>query len=70
MKQKPATGFRCYICGKVFPDQTERATPCGYERFEQTTCKACCEKCHDLEPFPCPEYNRRKRRERREGRKE
>lgn len=24
----------------------------------------------DLEPFPCPEYNRRKRRERREGRKE
>lgn len=59
MKQKPVAGFRCYICGEVFPDQTERATPCGYDRFGQATCKACCEKCRDLEPFPCPQYNAR-----------
>ena len=69
MKKKPVAGFRCYICGEVFPDQTERATPCGYERFGQAACKGCCEKCHALEPFPCAEYNRRKRREEREARK-
>lgn len=69
MNEKPVAGFRCYICGKVFPDQTERATPCGYDRFGHTTCKSCCEECHNLEPFPCPEYDRRKRRERREARK-
>lgn len=69
MKKEQVAGFKCYICGKVFPDQTERATPCDYERFEQAVCKGCCEKCHDQEPFPCFAYNRRKRRERREGRK-
>lgn len=67
MKQKPVAGFRCYICGKVFPDQTERATPCGYERFGQATCKNCCERCRALEPIPCPEYKRRKRREEKEA---
>ena len=69
MKKKPVAGFRCCICGEVFPDQTERATPCGYERFGQATCKGCCEKCHKLEPFPCPQYNTRKRREKKEARK-
>ena len=69
MKKNPVAGFRCYICGEVFPDQTEWARPCGYERFGQATCKACCEKCHDLEPFACPEYNRRKRREKKEAQK-
>lgn len=65
MSVKKAVGFRCYICGKVFDDQTERATPCGYERFGQATCKTCCERCHNMEPFACAEYNRRKKRERR-----
>ena len=67
MKQETVAGFRCYICGSVFLDQTQRARPCGYERFGQATCKDCCEKCHAMEPFPCAEYDRRKRREKKEA---
>ncbi|MBQ8238790.1 MAG: hypothetical protein IJZ39_11665 [Oscillospiraceae bacterium] len=67
MKEELVAGFECYICGEVFPDQTERATPCAYERFGLAACKACCEKCHKQEPFPCSAYNRRKHRERREA---
>ena len=69
MSGQQKTGFRCYICGKVFQDQTQRARPCGYDRFGHATCKDCCERCHDLEPIPCPQYTRRKRREKREARK-
>lgn len=67
MSAKKTQGFRCYICGKLFPDQTERARPCAYDKFDQPTCKDCCEKCHDQEPFPCPQYNTRKRREKKEA---
>lgn len=67
MSGKKTEGFRCYICGKLFEDQTERARPCAYDRFDQPTCKSCCEKCHDQEPFPCPQYNTRKRREKKEA---
>lgn len=70
MKRKNTAGFRCYICGTLFPDQTERARPCAYDRFDQPVCRGCCEKCHDLEPFDCDEYNRRKKREEKEARKE
>lgn len=69
MKKVQVAGFKCYICGEVFPDQTEKATPCDYERFSLAVCKACCEKCHEQEPSPCSAYNRRKRRERREAEK-
>ena len=65
MTKKTVAGFRCYLCGKDFPDKSQQATPCGYARFGRHVCKGCCEGCHDLEPFPCPEYNRRKRREQR-----
>ena len=65
MKKEQVAGFKCYICGEVFPDQTEKATPCDYESFGLSVCKACCEKCHEQEPSPCSAYNRQKRRERR-----
>ncbi len=65
MKQQKQTGFRCYICGRTFPDQTRRATPCAYEHFDRAVCVDCCERCYQSEPFPCEQYNRRKRRERR-----
>lgn len=69
MSEAKNAPFRCYICGKVFPDQTQRARPCGYDRFGHATCKDCCERCHKQEPFPCTQYNTRKRREKKEARK-
>lgn len=65
MKEKTVAGFRCYLCGKDFQNKTQQATPCGYGRFGRAVCKDCCEACNSLEPFPCPDYNRRKRREQR-----
>lgn len=56
--------FVCYICGERKP-AAEQAKPCGYtKRYGQTVCLTCCEECSKEEPFPCPEYVTRQRRER------
>ena len=56
--------FVCYLCGKTKPT-AEQAMPCSYTRhFGQPVCVTCCEGCNAEEPFPCPDYEIRKRSER------
>lgn len=63
-----AKTFVCYICKKSKPLE-DQAIPCAYtSNFGQTVCRDCCEGCFKLEPFPCPEYKARKRKERRKRR--
>lgn len=55
--------FVCYLCGQTKPT-TEQAMPCSYTRhFGQPVCVTCCEGCNTEEPFPCPDYEARKRSE-------
>lgn len=46
----------CAVCGG-----TENVlTDCEYHRRGfGAVCAACCEECHESEPFPCREYDRR-----------
>ena len=47
----------CSVCGR----QVKKTVPCPYQRKGLETCPDCCEKCHKSEPFPCREYDQRKK---------
>lgn len=49
------SALRCTVCGK----EIEEVKPCIYNQKYGPTCDECCQKCHDTEPFPCPEYDQR-----------
>lgn len=54
--ERPAAGpLTCWKCGR----EITAILPCPYNRRGLYTCEACCEECHDSEPFPCREYDER-----------
>lgn len=65
----PKKTFVCFLCKQVKPTK-ELALPCAYtDSFGHRVCRACCEACYKSEPFPCRQYARRIKKERRRANK-
>ena len=65
----PRKTFVCFLCKQVKPTK-ELELPCAYtDSFGHRVCRACCEACYKSEPFPCRQYARRVKKERRRANK-